>query len=284
MRAYRVVALMGALAAVMLLATPRRASAQAPIVSPAATQPAKGRLSVREQFMLLRAGGDPGDDDRSARTTSFTTMLDYGLTGTQSLSLRLPTIFRRINGDARHGRFHEDGVGDLTAIWKHRVWQHDTGPIETRRLSVFAGAEFPTGNEDLTSGSVDPIIGVVYTQVQGRHGFNADLSWKFTTGSADSVAGVGESLADLLRVNTSYLYRLAPSEYGAGTQASWYGVVELNGSYETNGDVEVVLSPGLLYEARTWAGEIGVQIPLFRDVDHRLEHEWAFIVGVRFLF
>lgn len=272
------------LAASWLLTPASTARAQAPIVSQAATQPAKGRLSVREQFMLMRMDNDPSPDDRETRMTIFNTVIDYGLTGNQSLSLRLPVIFRRISSDAPYGREHEDGVGDLTAIWKYRLWQHDTGPIATRRFSVFAGAEFPTGNEDMTSGSVDPILGVVYTQVQGRHGFNADASWKFTTGGDDDGLSVGESLADLLRVNASYLYRIAPAEYAADTNASWYGVIEANGAYETNGDLEVMLSPGLLYEARRWAAEIAVQLPVVQEVDHRLEHEWALVVGVRFLF
>ena len=161
------------------------ATAQAPIVSQAATQPAKGRLSIREQFMLMRMDNDPSGEDREVRMSILNTVIDYGLTGNQSLSLRLPVIFRRVNDDDQHGRFHEDGIGDLTAIWKYRLWQHDTGPISTKRFSIFAGAEIPVGNEDLSSGSFDPIIGVVYTQVQGRHGLNLDASWKFTTGGDD---------------------------------------------------------------------------------------------------
>lgn len=265
------------------------AHAQAPIVSQAATQPAKGRLSIREQFILMRMDDDPSGQGREVRASIFNTVLDYGLTGKQSLSLRLPVIFRRVNDDDQQGRFHEDGVGDLTAIWKYRLWQHDTGPIETKRFSIFAGAEIPIGNEDLSSGSVDPILGVVYTQVAGRHGFNADLSWKFTTGGAgegdeDAGLAVGESLADLLRVNASYLYRLAPEQYTSETNASWYGVAELNAMYETNGDLEVMLSPGILYEARRWAAEASIQLPIHQNVDERLEHEWVFTLGVRFLF
>lgn len=260
------------------------ARAQAPIVSQAATQPAKGRLSVREQFILMRMGDDPSGQGREVRSTILNTVIDYGLTGNQSLSLRLPIIFRRVNDDDQHGRVHEDGVGDLTAIWKYRLWQHDTGPIETKRFSIFAGAEIPVGNEDLSSGSVDPILGVVYTQVSGRHGVNFDASWKFTTGGDDKGLAAGESLADLLRVNGSYLYRIAPEHYTSETSASWYGVAEISAMYETNGDLEVLLAPGILYEARRWAAEASIQLPVHQDVDERLEHEWVVTIGVRFLF
>ncbi len=279
--------LAAALAALAALSASGEASAQAPIVSQAATQPAKGRLSVREQFRLMRMDNDPSGDGRETRTTIFNTVIDYGLTGSQSLSLRLPVLFRRISYDTPAGREHEDGVGDLTAIWKYRLWQHDTGPISTKRFSIFAGAEIPVGNEDHSSGSLDPILGVVYTQVDGRHGLNFDLSWKFTTGGVsgdDEALAAGDSLADLLSYNGSYLYRLAPSQYAADTNASWYGVIEINGLYETNGDHEILFSPGLLYEARKWAAEVGVQVPVFQNVDERLEHDWVFVVGVRFLF
>ncbi|MFG0292229.1 MAG: hypothetical protein ACF8MJ_03640, partial [Phycisphaerales bacterium JB050] len=91
-------------------------------------------------------------------------------------------------------------------------------------------------------------------------------------------------MADLLRFDTAYLYRLSPEEYGADFVASTYAVVELNGTYETNGDTELFISPGLLYEASRFALELSVSMPVFQNVDHRPEPEYSVGVGVRFLF
>ena len=58
----------------------------------------------------------------------------------------------------------------------------------------------------------------------------------------------------------------------------------MNGAYETNGDNEVLISPGILYEAVSWAFEASVQLPLARDLDHRPETDFSVLFGVRLLF
>ena len=61
-------------------------------------------------------------------------------------------------------------------------------------------------------------------------------------------------------------------------------MLELNGLYETNGDNQIFLSPGVLYEATTWALEASVQLPIFQDLADRPETDVVVVVGVRLLF
>jgi hypothetical protein len=179
----------------------------------------------------------------------------------------------------------DTGIGDLMLQGKWRIHQHDFGPIDTSRFSIIAGLEIPTFDNHFSTEGVNPIIGGVYTHVQGRHGFNIAAQYKFNTGSGTQFnLGGGLGSADALFYDASYLYRLSPAEYTPDTLGAWYALIELNGIYETNGDNEISLTPGIMYEARTWTIEAGVRIPVWQDLDRRPETRFEVIAGLRLLF
>lgn len=270
------------IAAAALVAAPAPASGQEAINTPAATQPGAGSFVNTWKLRFTHYNGTPAGEDGSANEVRLEGLVAYGITGDLSMSLRAPLTSRSVSGEPTiEGK---TGVGDMTLEFKYRFWQNDFGAVDTIRASVFGGVELPTGNTSLGSDSFDPHVGAVVTYISGRHGLNQALSWKFNTGSADEVWRAGDAKADLLRFDTAYLYRLSPAEWGAEFIASTYAVVELNGFYETNGDSELFISPGLLYEAPRFALELSVSIPVYQDLDHRPEPEYSVGVGVRFLF
>jgi len=267
--------------AVALVTVPA-ASAQEAINTPAATQPGEGNFVNTYKLRFTRYQDTPAGSDGSANEMRLEGILGYGLSGDWSVWLQAPLTVRSVTDDS--GLDGDGGIGDLSLQFKHRFWQNDFGAVDTARASVFFGAELPTGNTGLGSGSVDPFVGAVVTVISGRHGFNQGLSWKFNTDSADEVWRAGDGKHDLLRFDSAYLYRLSPEEYSADFVASTYAVVELNGLYETNGDTEVFIAPGLLYEAPTFALELSVSIPVHQSLDERPEAQYSIGVGVRFLF
>lgn len=249
---------------------------------PAATQPSADHWVYQAKLYVSRYDDDPTGADRRISQVRFNHRVQYGISGDLSAQADIPLIRRRTEagGDSET----EAGLGDLTLTFKRRVVTRDLGPVDTVRVSVFGGAQLPTGNEAFSSDSVDPVLGAVLTAIVGRHGFNQSMSYLLTTGDTDGRIGPGESLADLIRFDSSYLYRLAPEAYGSEYVASWYAVLELNGTYETNGDTEIMLSPGLLYEGTTWAAEAGVQLPVYQDTDERPETAFSVVAGLRFLY
>lgn len=269
-----------------LLTSP--ALAQEAINMDSATQPSPGVIYLYERAKYTRYGLSPHENDsgeRAERTNQLRleTSIIAGLTRDLAISAMIP-IERR---EERAGRQELDasfGLADPEIVFKYRVYKSDSGTLDTLRVVLLAGAEIPSGDGNFTSGSVDPIVGIAATTIRGRHGLNAAMRFKLNTGgdAEDNLGGEGPD--DALWYNASYLYRLAPGAWTATSDAALYAVMELNGLYETNGDNEIVLSPGLLYEARTWAGEIGARIPIFEDVDQRPEMDWGMTVGVRFLF
>lgn len=259
------------------------AMAQESINTPAAVQTAQGRIAPRFQLRYTEFGADPDGNGGEGRDWTVLTTVEYGLLSNLSLTLDAPFTYRerdRAGADDRS----TSGVGEVATSVKWRVWQNDFGPVDTARFGFFGGMEWPTGQDEFSSASFDPFVGAAFTTIFGRHGFNQSLAWKFTTGGFENPVYSGESTADELRFDSAYLFRIYPEAYSERFEASWYVVAEVNGTYETNGDHEILFAPGLLYEATGWAAEASVQLPLTRNLDHRPETDISVVIGVRLLF
>lgn len=257
--------------------------------TPAATQPAEGNWYLRTRVQYLRLSRDPSPERREIDKVLTTTALTYGLSRDVSLSLSVPLSYESANAAAGAaggggGLDRSFGVNDITLSAKWRPWQWDLGPVDSVRVALIGGVEIPTYDDEFSSKGVDPIVGGVVTAILGRHGFNQALQYKFNTDGEPFTTRAGDGEADALFYDTAYLFRLAPEQYEADTHASWYLTAELNGVYETNGDNEITLGPGILYEAREFALEATVGWGVVRDVDERPSSSVIVSVGLRILF
>lgn len=264
------------------------ALAQEALNMDSATQPSPGVIYIYERAKYTRFGRSPHENDageHADRTNQLRleTSIIAGLTRNLAITAMIP-IERREQRAASDTLNTDFGLADPEFLFKYRVYKADSGALDTLRVALLAGAEIPSGDGNFTSGSVDPIVGIAATTIRGRHGLNASARFKLNTGGDEQHNLGGDGPDDALWYNASYLCRLAPGAWTATSDAALYAVMELNGLYETSGDNEVLLSPGLLYEARTWAGEIGARIPILEDVSKRPETDWGLTVGVRFLF
>lgn len=263
----------------ILFAAP--ASAQEAILTEAATQPAVGRLVYRGQAFWTRYRSDPDTGRSAVSDAGVDHRFSVGLSPKLSLTARFATMHREPLGSAGDDT---TGITDTSLALKWRFWQRDSGAIDTNRLALVGGVDLPTGTEDLSSHSVDPFIGLVFSSVFGRSGFNQTLRYQFNTGTVDDAIAPGMGRADLFEYRSAYLYRLAPAAFDADSHGAFYGVVELEGLLESNGDHEILLAPGVMYEAARWVAEASVRLPVYREVDERLETDFGIVLGVRLLF
>jgi hypothetical protein len=255
----------------VLLCIAASAAGQEAIFTRSATQPAADVIAWRQQFRVMDYAG--GMTELSTRT-----MLSYGISGNLAVEAQLPLYVMT-------GGWHEaTGFGDLTVLAKTRLWQRHDSAIDTARIGVFGGAALPVGPTALTGGGVDPILGAVYMQVAGRHGVNVAAQYQLTTASAWHPLTPGAGDADLFRTDAAYLWRLIPDQYSTENDAAWYLTLEGNLFWETNGDRELLLAPGLLYEGTECALEIGLQLPIARCVIERPAQGVGVTVGFRLLF
>jgi len=253
-----------------------KAGAQAPINSNVALQPSRNGLILRQQFRFAQASAPaPGDAD-IAQLTSRTTLV-YGATDAITLVLDSPTILYRQNNPLVGKADTDAGLGDAVLISKVHLFRNDPGPNDTTRFDLIAGAELPTGQDAFSADSINPIFGGVISHIQGRHAFNADVLWKFNTGS-------GTRGDDLLISDLAYSHRLAPETYASQSPTALFGSVELNGLSSTNGDQELFLSPGMQYVTIRYILEATIQIPIWQDLDHRAERDFIIGLGFRIQF
>jgi hypothetical protein len=250
-----------------------------------AAQPSTGTFLFRQTMEYMHLDDDPSDLDREIDQFKLDTQLAYGVTKDLTVIGTVPAFYRETDSDVPGVESEDMHFGDMHFMLKKRIWQRDTGPIDTMRLSLLAGLDVPTSKAPFGNGGWDPMIGAVFTSIQDRHGVNAALRYTFNThnrGGAPTT--VDDGLEDTLWLDMAYLFRLAPAEYRVDSHGAWFAVIEMNGTYETNDDLELRLAPGIMYEARNWVFEAAVQFPVYEDIDHRLELDIAVGVGFRILF
>jgi hypothetical protein len=264
--------------ALLLLSFASCASVQEAVLTPAATQPSPGHVLVREQLRAYSADRDPRTGERDLRELVLSTSVRVGLRHDIALGLEVPASAKWY--ELSSGASDRDAnVGDVRLRGAWRFHKRDVGPIDTERAAALLGVQLDTGSgaslrPGFSEGAFNPLAGLAYTRIAGRHGFGLAAEGMLHT----------EGGADRLSYDASYLYRAFPAAYETDTSAAAYLVLECNGISETNGDHELLLSPGLMYEASRWAFEAAVQVPLWQDLDKRPEVDLGLVLGVRYLF
>ncbi len=260
------------------------ASAQEAMYTQAATMPAPGNFIIREQIHFFQYGQNPVTGDKQEDLYVLENSLSVGLARALAVTITVPVVVKETTLATGDGEW-DYGVEDIDIMFKYRVYMDNTGGVDTTRIAILGGADVTSGdNRDFASQSVNPMIGAVFTKVIGRHGFNQDLIYTFNTGGTPGKNSGGEGPDDALEFNSAYVYRIDPVAYTADSQGAWYVTAEINGLYETNGDVELRWSPGFMYEGRRFGFEVMAQFPLWNDLGERAELDLGIGVGVRILF
>jgi hypothetical protein len=263
------------------------AHAQTPINAPGAMQPSTNTGIYHVMPMYRKTSADAALGIPEADEYVLLSQIAYGIRNNFSIQLDAPLVYRDIQTGGGAAFDDSDfGFADSTLLAKWRLYQHDPAPTETVRFSVIGGLQIPGDGSvefemDSSNDAWDPIVGGVFSAVFGRHGFNADALWEFYTGDDD---GPPEHQSDSLRYDASHLFRIAPAEYSAQSTGALYAVTELNGFYGTNGDHEVFIAPGVMYESRKFTLDATVMIPVHQELEHRAETELIVAVGLRLSF
>lgn len=165
----------------------------------------------------------------------LTTELAYGISGTQTLFFGLPY---------RLSPAGSDRTGDLSALYRHIVWQVDDD-AGTSRLGLLGGAILPT--ESGRDGQLQ--AGAIATFYRRRHEWDLDLLYQ---------KGLDQA-RDSGRYDLSWQYRLAPATYPEwGIGSEWDSVLELNGRWTEGNETVHQFTTGLQWIHRRWVLEGGV--------------------------
>jgi len=245
----------------LIIAQAVTVQAQEPAFMEAATHPGRGTFYTRAlaSFAAYDLDGESVDDFALMSKSA------YGLH--PRLALLLDAEARSIEiGDSR-----DTGLDTVTLRLKYRYLQFDTSPINTIRASATAGVIIPGEKRINPNRNPAPRVGSAITAILGRHGLNAQIDRKFLPETSDET-----------EVNASHLYRIAPARYTRETKGAWYTMLESLNTFMDNGDYQVDLALGILYEARSWAAEAAVRFPLSEKGPR--ESDSKAIIGYRHLF
>ena len=195
------------------------------------------------------------DYSQSGDTTSFISSAAYGLSAKQTLLLGIPYRLSP-SGDNRQG--------DLSALYRHIIWQDDTFS-GTTRLGILAGAIIPTEQDR----EVAFQAGFVWTTFEDRHEIDVDLLYQ---------SGLSDRL-DSGRYDISWQYRLSPAEHqdwGLNTELNT--VLELNGRWLETQATRSQVTLGLQWIHPQWVIEGGIYKAL-ND-----QNELGYLLSTRFHF
>jgi hypothetical protein len=234
---------------------------QEPTYMDAATHPGAGQLYWR----LLASRSEYEEAAGENADLSIATLkLSYGIR---------PTIALVLAGELAHlssDGHDESGLRQATLQLKYRVFKRDLGPLNTWRTSLLGGITIPGDLERSSPEESYPRVSIVTTAILGRHGLNAEAGWEEHGGEADRIA-----------INASHLFRLSPAEYRIDTRGAWYTMLESLNQFDDHGDSRSDLAAGILYEARNWALEASLRLPVAQNSQR--DDAYTITVGVRLL-
>lgn len=179
----------------------------------------------------------------------------YGISSKQTLLLGLPY---------RLSPSGSDETGNLSALYRHIIWQDDKKD-STTRVGLLGGVILPTKKE--RDGSIQ--AGAVATFYKNRYEFDANILYRQGLGNEKNSG----------RYDLSWQYRLIPVKYPQwGVLSEWDVVFELNGRYLEGNSTTHQLTTGLQWIHKQWVLEGGV----FKDMNN--EHNTGFLLSTRFHF
>ena len=243
-----------------------------------AIAPGEGQTVYRTQLRYLQSHSTPGSTDRDINVLVNPHVLAYGVRENLTVFGVIPLVKRdgTVRPSTPAGSFTElddFGVADLRFFAKYRLCENDR-PGETTRWSIFGGLEVPTFDKDFSSNSWDPFMGTVWTYQSLEWGLDFDWFWNFNTGD-------GVFRYDEMRYDAAYTYVLLTGKTLDEKVWQLNSVLELNGSYFTDGSHLVFAAPGFQLALEHMIVEASLQLPVIRDLKSGLEPDFLFAVGTR---
>ncbi len=210
----------------------------------------KGGVEIAPEIFIDRAG----DKERNVAALELT----YGLTGDWAAGIDIPYVNTKNNSAS------ENGQGDLGLFTKYRFWRKD-GPGVQQSMTVAVKVKTDTGDNDVSSGTTDSLLGLAYGYESRkwyrwaalRYQFNGENDAGQRRGNKifyDLVGGVRQHQTSYLEPDTVWLLELN-GEYSERDELDSVTLANSGGN-------EVFVSPGIFWTLRNFAVKAGVQIPL----------------------
>lgn len=209
-------------------------------------------LPIEKDGAVIRFSFEHANDED---TDSLIVNAAYGLSANQTLLLGLPYRLSPSGGDRQ---------GDLSALYRHIIWQDDSF-AGTDRLGLLIGAIVPTENDRDFAAQA----GFVFTHFKNRNEIDIDALYQ---------AGMDDR-EDSGRYDISWQYRLSPEERPDwGITQELNSVLELNGRWREGNNTVHQITAGLQLVNQKWVIEGGIS----KEISNG--NELRYILSTRFHF
>lgn len=292
-------------APLLLLALPAGAGAQGmPFHTPTALPLPLAESSIRsfyqhmEMRTLLQNGREiPNTEDLRVDVDAVALMVPHGVAPRTFVMAGVPYISKTF--DRTGSTQSNSGFGDALVLVKQEILAKDF-VAGNRRLAIFAGATFPTGQTEdrgsalpeplrLGLGTVNVMGQAVYSYVDDRLGFHGAAAYTAATASK-----FGVRVGDRFHYDAALGFRVFPAVYKTLREVTLAGYLELNATVQqpatqggdplpNTGGHTAFLSPGLqVIPLPNWAIEASFQFPVVRELrGTQLGPNWSLSVGAR---
>jgi len=272
-----------------------------PINSDLGLTPHKDELIVRVQGRYLTKTGDPSGQNREVEVYSVPVVMVYGFTSKASMLVKIPFLVKEMKTGTGSIR-GDEGLGDITVLGKYRVHTRNFKG-GTSRLSLIAGLELPTGEDNerdslgllppglqLGSGSVDIIVGAAHTIQTLDYEVDTDLRYIINNEAN------GFEFGNVFQYNLSLQKRIFPFTLPDGMYDQFNVLVEFNGIYQGKNEVlgidqsssgghTLFISPGLQYVTQRIIYEASFQYPIVQNLNGaQLETDYRLALSLRVQF
>ncbi len=273
-----------------------------PINSDLGLTPHKDEFIFRIQGRYLTKTDDPSGQNREVDVYSVPVVGVYGFTSKISLLVKIPFLVKEMKTGSGQIR-GDEGLGDISVFGKYRIHTLNFKG-GTSRLSLIAGLELPTGDDNerdssgllppglqLGSGSVDIIAGAVHTLQTLDYEMDTDLRYIFNNEANRFEFG------NVFQYNLSFQKRIFPFTLpDKGIYDQLNALLEFNGFFQEeneflgidqpdSGGHTLFISPGLQYVTKRIVYEASFQYPIVQDLNGtQLETDYRLALSLRFQF
>lgn len=260
----------------------------APIATNTALPLGDRGVVMREQIMFMRASDSLSGLSREVERFELRTTVGYGVSRKLAVFAAIP--YADISSDIGGTKSSASGFGDAMMFARYEIYNVNRAG-GTLRVAPYLGLRMPTGKEGETGdGSVDAFGGLVVTVASIDWELDSQIRYDLNR-EAD-----GFDRGNVLTLDSSLQYRIAPAAINAATEGFLFGVMELSagfaGKNETagvenpnSGGFQLFLTPGIAYATRRWMADFGVRLPVVNDLNgNALEPDVVIVTSVRFNF
>ncbi len=243
---------------------------------------------IRTSKLLLDGEEILDPSNQEIRVVAWENSFVYGLLRDTTVMAIVPFLNRDFEAQTLQPISETDtGFGDPMFLIQYDGFYKQNRPLGFTRVAGFLGIKAPLGKDSFSSGTMDYLIGSIFSYWQNRWFYSASVEYRVTT-ETDAV-----DLGNVFRYDASVMYKL----FAYPEWKDLFFVLELNGELESKaqqrgtklantGSHTIFVSPGVEFFLQpNVVLEFSFQIPTVQNLNgFQLGKNFLLVAGLRYVY